>query len=314
MIAIILIILVAFVLLGFFAGSEMAYLSCNKLKLRHLADEGDRRAQLVMHFHNDPKRFLTNILLGTNLMHVTVTGLVTYILEEHFHFRREWITIPVLSLSIVIFAETIPKDWFRIKADDFIYRFAIILRFLDRILSGISKILVVLTDFLIERTAPNAKRSPFVTREEFRYVIEESAKGGVLLAHEKQLIDTILNLSSIRVEEVMVPVTKFPKVSLTDKVKEVKEAARRTKTQAVLVYEEIPTLVVGVVYVFDVLFEEEEDQTLSNYLKAPLFISHDTTAEKAIFLLQSKHASYGAVINSYREIVGVVSIENLIQF
>ncbi len=314
MITIILIILIAFVLLGFFAGSEMAYLSCNKLKLRHLADEGNRNAKMVMHFHEDPKRFLTNILLGTNLMHVTVTGLVTYVLEERFHFTREWITVSILSLLIVIFAETIPKDWFRIKADDFIYRFAFILRLLDRMLSGISKVLVMLTDFFINTTAPNVKRSPFVTREEFRYVIEESAKGGVLLAHEKQLIDTILNLSSVRVEEVMVPVAKFPKVSLTDKVREVKEVARHNKTQAVLVYEEIPTLVVGVVYVFDVLFEEDDDQTLSNYLKAPLFISHDTTAEKAIFLLQSKHASYGAVINASRELIGVVSIENLIQF
>ena len=314
MITIVLVILLAFVLMGFFAGSEMAYLSCNKLKLRHLADEGDHRAKLVMHFYQDPKRFLTNILLGTNLMHVTVTGLVTYLLKEKFHFTEEWVIVPVLSLLIVIFAETIPKDWFRHKADDFIYRFAAALRLLDRLLSGISKVLVVLTDFLIETTAPKVKRSPFVTREEFRYVIEESAKGGVLMAHEKRLIDTILNLSSVCVEEVMVPVAKFPKVSLTNKIREVKEVVRRTKTQAVLVYEEIPSLIVGIVYVFDTLFEKDENQSLSNFLKAPLFISHETTAEKAIFLLQSKHASYGAVINSNREVIGVVSIENLVQF
>ena len=314
MITTVIAILVAFILLGFFAGSEMAYLSCNKLKLRHLADEGDRRAQIVMHFHQNPNRFLTTILIGTNLMHVTVVGLVTYVLEQGFQFTQEWVIVPILSLAIVIFAETVPKDWFRHKADDFIYRFAFWLGFLDRLLSGISKILIALIDFLIAATAPKIKRSPFVTREEFRYVIEESAKGGVLLAHEKQLIDTILNLSSARVEEVMVPVVKFPMVSLTDKVREVKEIARRTKTHAVLVYEEIPSLVVGLVYVFDILFEEDETQTLSRYLRAPLFVGYDTSVEKAIFLLQSKHASYAAVINSSREVIGVVSLENLIRF
>ncbi|MBI4394984.1 MAG: DUF21 domain-containing protein [Candidatus Omnitrophica bacterium] len=313
MITLILIVIVAFVLLGFFAGSEMAYLSCNKLKLRHLADEGDRNAQIVMDFHQDPKRFLTNVLIGTNLMHVTVAGLVTYLLEEKFNYANQWVIVPVLSLLIVIFAETIPKDWFRHKADDFIYRFAVTLRLLDKSLSRISKILVALTDFLIESTAPKIKRSPFVTREEFRYVIEESAKGGVLLAHQKRMIDTILNLSSVRVEEVMVPVVKFPSVSLTDKIREVKEVARRTKTQAVLVYEEIPSLIVGIVYVFDLLFEKDENQSLSSYLKAPLFIAHNTTAEKAIFLLQSKHASYGAVMNASHEVIGVVGIENLVQ-
>ena len=314
MITIIAIILVTFALLGFFAGSEMAYLSCNKLRLRHLADEGNKRAQIILRFHQDPNRFLTNILLGTNLMHVTVAGLVTYALEKQFNFSEEWISVPALSILIVIFAETIPKDWFRHKADDFIYRFALVLAFWDRILRPISRILIALVDFLDSRIVPKVKRSPFVTREEFRYVIEESTKKGVILAHEKQLINTILSLGSIRVEEVMVPVAKFPKVSLTDKIREVKEVARGTKTQAVLVYEEIPTLVVGMIYLFDVLFEEDEDQILSRYLKAPLFISHDTTAEKAIFLLQSKHASYGAVINSSREVIGCVSLENLIRF
>ncbi|MBI4357757.1 MAG: DUF21 domain-containing protein [Candidatus Omnitrophica bacterium] len=307
-------IVISFLLLGFFAGSEMAYLSCNKLKLRHLADEGNRRAQIIMRFHKDPKRFLTTILVGTNLMHVMVAGLVTYVFEKKFQVAQEWLVVLILSLLIIIFAETIPKDWFRHKADDFIYRFAFILGFLERVLSSVSKFLVVLTDFLLEKTAPHIKRSPFVTREEFRYVIEESTKGGVLLAHEKQLIDTILNLSSVRVEEVMTSIAKFPSVPLTSKVGEVKEVARRTKIPAVLVYEEIPSLVVGMVYVFDLLFEENDTQTLSKYLRAPLFINHDSTLEQAIFLLQSKHASYGAVINSSREVIGLVSLENLIRF
>ncbi len=313
MITLFLIIILCFILLGFFAGSEMAYLSCNKLKLRHLADEGNRAAQIIMRFHQHPNRFLTTILIGTNLMHVTVTGLVTYILEKQFQITQEWITVLGLSLIIIIFAETIPKDWFRHKADDFIYRFAYILNFLDRLFRIISIILIRLTDFLIITVSPSVKRSPYVTREEFRYVIEESAKKGVLLAHEQQLINTILNLSSLRVEELMIPVMKFPKVSLMDKIKDVKEISRKTKTQAVLVYEEIPSLIVGIIYVFDILFEENEEQTLSRYLKAPLFVTHDTTAEKAIFTLQSRHASFGAVINSDRDVIGVVGLENLLQ-
>lgn len=314
MIPLVLIILVSFVLFGFFAGSEMAYLSLNRLKLRHLADEGNHAAQIVMRFHQHPNRFLTNILIGTNLMHVTVAGLVTYLLEEKFHVQQEWVIVLALSLAIIIFAETIPKDWFRHKADDFIYRFAYVLHFFDRFFSGISFILIRLSDFLVGLTSSSIKRSPYVTREEFRYLIEESAKKGVLLANEQQLINTILNLSSRRVEEFMIPVAKFPKVSLTDKIKEVKEVARKTKTQAVLVYEEIPSLIVGIIYVFDILFEENEDQSLSHYLKAPLFMTHDTTAEKGIFTLQSRHASFGAIINADREVIGVIGIENLLQF
>lgn len=313
MTTIILISILSFLLLGFFAGSEMAYLSCNKLKLRHLADEGDAQAKIVMRFHRDPKRYLTTILLGTNLMHVTFASLVTYIFEHHFHVTQEWIVAAIVTPFIVVFAETIPKDWFRQKADDFIYRFAPILNIVDRLFSGVSKILVSITDFLIASTTPELKRDPFVTRDEFRYVIEESAKGGILLPHERQLINTILNLSSVRVEEVMVPMEKFPNLPLESNVRDVKDLARRTKTHVVLIYEEIPSLVVGLIYVFDTLFEQNEEKSLAGFLKAPLFISKDTSAEKALFLLQSKHASYAAVTNPDLEVIGVVSIENLIR-
>ena len=313
MTAIILISILSFLLLGFFAGSEMAYLSCNKLKLRHLADEGDPRAQIVMRFYRDPKRYLATILLGTNLMHVTFASLVTFVLENKFHVTQEWIIVAILTPFIVVFAETIPKDWFRQKADDFIYRFAPVLNLIDRLFSAVSKVLVFITDFLIAKTTPELKRDPFVTRDEFRYVIEESAKGGVLLEHERQLIHTILNLSSVRVEEVMVPVERFPKLPLESKVRDVKELARKTKTHVMLIYEEIPSLVVGLIYVFDTLFEPNEEKSLAGFLKAPFFISKDTSAEKALFLLQSKHASYAAVTNPQMEVIGVASIENLIR-
>ena len=240
---------------------------------------------------------MTTILIGTNLMHITVAGLVTYILKERLHFDREWVIILVLSFLIIVFAETIPKDWFRHKADDFIYRFAHILNFVDRALSPVSNFLIRFTDYLLQVTSSKTKRSPYVTRDEFRYVIEESAKKGVLHDHEKELINVILNLGSMRVEEVMTPVSKFPKLPLIGKIQDIKEIARKTQTPAVLIYEEIPSIVVGIVYVFDVLFEDNELQSLAKFLKAPLFMAHDTTVEKAIFLLQSRHASFGAVIN-----------------
>jgi len=313
MITIIFLILIAFVLIGLFSGAEMAYLSCNKLRLRHLADQGNRRAIEVMRFHRNPKRFLTMILIGNNLMHVTLVGLATYVLGTRFQIHDEWLITSILAFPLIIFAETVPKDWFRYKADDFIYRFAPVLGFLNRILSGFTDTLVRLTDFLIRSLTGNLKRNPMITREEFRYVIEESAKGGVLLPQEKRLIDTILNLSTVSVGEVMIPISKFPKVPLTSKVHDVKAVARRTSTDAVLVYEEIPTIIVAMVHVFDVLFETQESKPLSKFLKSPLFIPEDTSSERAIYLLQSRHASYGAVINVRGEVSGVVRLENLIQ-
>ena len=110
MITILFFIAASFLLIGLFAGYEMAYLSCNKFRLRHLADKGDRRAREAIQFHRNPKRFLTTVLLGNNLMHVTIVGLSTYLFETYFHMHEEWVISAIIALPIIIFAETVPKD------------------------------------------------------------------------------------------------------------------------------------------------------------------------------------------------------------
>ena len=314
MIGIVALILLMFVLMGFFAGSEMAFLSCNKLKLKHRADQHDHAARIIHRYQREPKFFLTAVLIGTNLAHVTLTSLFTYLMNKQFQITQEWLVTLILAPLVIIFAETVPKDWFRQKADDFIYRFAYLLRFFDRLFLPFSRSMLMITDFLIALTFPKIKRNPFVTKEEFRYVIDESSRTGVLLEHEKRLIHTILNLDMIHVQEVMTPLKEFPQLELSKKIGDVKEIARSTKKHIVLIYEEIPSLVVGIVHVFDVLFEDNPDEGLRRFLRPPLFIPQDMSAEKAILLLQSKRSSYAAVTDANQEVVGVVGVDHLIRF
>src|SRR3990167_9779044 len=110
MIIILFLIGLSFALSVIFAGMEMAYLSCNKLKLRHLADEGNKNGILAMAFHREPKRFLTTVLIGNNLTHVSMTSLATYLLGEKMHITNEWVIVAIIAPFIIIFAETVPKD------------------------------------------------------------------------------------------------------------------------------------------------------------------------------------------------------------
>ncbi len=303
-----------FLLMAFFAGSEMAFLSCNKLTIKHFADHGSRSAQMIHRFQREPKYILTTILIGTNLAHVTLTSLFTYFMHTYLGIQQEWAITLFLAPLVIIFAETVPKDWFRQKANDFILPLAPTLLFFKHLFSPLSKGILFLSDYLISFISDDEKRNPFVTKDEFRYIIDESAKGGVLLEHEKQLIHTILDLGSTAAGEVMMPLKHFPQIELSKKVGDVKEIARASKKPFVLVYEEIPSIVVGIIYVFDILFEKNLEMGIGRFLHAPLFIPQESSIERTIFLLQSKHSSCAAVTNLNREVIGVVTIENLIRF
>lgn len=301
-------------LMAFFAGSEMAFLSCNKLKVKHLADSGSRKAKLVAGFQQNPHWVVTTILIGTNVAHVTMASIFTYVMEVYFHVTNEWVVTLILAPLVIIFTETVPKDWFRQHADDVVYLVAPVLYFFERIFYPISKIILTVTDFFVGFAKPDLKRSPFVTKDEFRFIINESARGGILLEHEKHLIHTILDLGSTAIKEVMISLKHFPHLEISKKVKDAKELARQSQESLILVYEELPSIVVGVVHVFDLLFEDNEEASLAKYLRAPLFVSQDLSVEKTILLLQAKHSSYAVATNSNREVVGMVDIENLIRF
>jgi len=306
--------LILFMLSAFFSGTEMAFLSCNKLKLRHRIDSGDPAAKIIHRYRKDPKRLLATVLIGNNLTNVAITSIFTYLLNYHFSIRSELVITLILAPLLIIFCEIIPKDLCRIKADYYIYKSAYMLRWLERVLAPLAFFILWLMDIINVLTFAKVKRNPLVTKDEFRYVVNESAQKGVLKEYEKRLVHTILSLDNVTVGEVMTPLGEFPKLELAKKVKDVKDLARSSKRQVVLVYEEIPAIVVAIVHVFDVLFEENEEAGLKNYLKPPLFVPEDQSVEKTILLLQSKHSSYAAVINTESEVVGVVSIDNLIRF
>ena len=165
----------------------------------------------------------------------------------------------------------------------------------------------VLNAFGIDRT-----KNIFVSEKEFRMLIEESTHTGVVERHEKQLIDMILDFERIRLESVLTPLEHAAKLPIQATVKDVKAVARQTKTPMILVYEEIPSLIVGMIYVFDLLFEENEQQGLKPYLRSPVFLSKETSLEKAFLTLQQKRQSYAVVTDQAREVLGVVPIERLL--
>ena len=300
------------ILSAFFSASEMAFVSANRIQLREAADSGNRSAQRIVPLLERPHHFLTTLLIGNNIVNITATAILTYALKKGFDLESGWLVTAIMAPLLIVFGEMVPKDYGRLRSQNFLLSFAGLLN----LLSYIFKIPVWLTlravDSLLGSIGSEEQKSIFVDEAEFRSLIEESTKTGILEHHEKQLIDTILDFERILVDSVMIPVDKVPKVNITSSVKTVKDLARRTKTRMVLVYEEIPTLVVGMIYVFDLLFEKHETQLLKKFLRSPIFLPQQTSIEKAFLTLQNKRQSFAVVMDANAEVIGVVPIERLL--
>ncbi len=155
---IITIVLVLFTLLlsAFFSGSEIAYLSANKLSVEVLKNKGSRKGQILTDLYNDSKSFLSTMLVGNNIVLVMYTiffsSIVTPLLELIFpigSFAVSFITTIILTIIILIFGEFIPKTIFRLYANELIFRLARPLKFFTWILLVPSWLLTKTSNLII---------------------------------------------------------------------------------------------------------------------------------------------------------------------
>ncbi len=305
------ILIICLLFSAFFSGSEMAFVSSNKLKIREMADSGNKAALSAMRLQEYPHHFLTMILILNNVANITATSVVAYWLERQFRIQSEWLVTVITVPALIILGETVPKDYCRVRSQEVLLLFAPFLNLLLRLFQKPAVLILKGVDTVLGRLGGSSERSIFVSEEEFRFLIEESTKSGLLNKHEKHIVDTILDFERIHVESVMIPVEKVAKVEIAQPCSAIREIARKTQSRMVLVYEEIPSIIVGMIYVFDTLFEEDEQKPLQSYLRSPIFVSRSMSIEKAFLTLQQKRQSFAVVTDSYGEVIGVVPIERL---
>ncbi len=312
MIGLTVVFILALLLSAFFSGTEMAFVSANKLRLREMADGGNRRARYVLGLHRKPQYFLAAILIGNNVVNVTAISICTYVFKKYLGWQNEWAVMAVMAPVLIIVAEMVPKDYCRLRAIPFLVGNSFWLKCLQRILYVPIYVLFRVVDLFWPALKKQDNREIFVNEEEFRSLIEESTRLGVVGAQEEKLIHTILDFERTQVHSVMVPVGKVPMVDIRGKIEDAKRIAREKHVRMMLVYEEIPSIVVGMIYVFDILWEEDNTKGLHDFLRAPIFIPESTSIEKAFLTLQQKRQSYAVVTDRSGEVKGVVPVEKLL--
>ncbi len=309
--------IIGFVLLSFFAGMEMAFVSCNKLQIRHAAEKGDKAARIITAMHERPQLFLASVLLYQNVSHVMLSSAFAFMLERIFHISDPLIDTALLSPFVVIFAEMVPKEYCRRRSNELVRRSAQFLNICFKATAPFVEYLIGLSNRVIQRIEQGQpQHSAFVTRSELLALIHESAKKGIVLDHERRLIDKIFEFEHRPVSEIMEPLSAISRILIDDSIKNLKDLARKSKSDAFWanVYENDVNNIVGIIFLFDVLFEENENASIRSFIRKPLFIRNTASNEEAFLLLQSYRQTKAIVIDKSTHAVGVITIAGLIQF
>ncbi len=303
---------ICLILSAFFSATEMAFLSTDRVKLRDEAEQGNRRASRLLTLYRDSREFLTTILIGNNLVNVSAASILAFYLESRFSIQNEWVVTAILAPVLIVFSEIVPKGYGRLRARGHLFEYTPLILFFSKLFAEPSRWLLAAAKIFPGGGGEAKEKNIFVNEDEFRFLIEESVRHGVLEEHEKQLVERILDFERIPIERVLIPVEKVPRIELSEKVGRAKACARESGSKVMLVYEEIPNIVIGMIYVFDLLFEAQEEEGLRAYLRSPIFLPKETSLEKAFLTLQEKRQSFAVATDARGEVIGLVNIERLL--
>lgn len=305
-------LIICILLSALFSAGEMAFVSTSKIRIQEQADHGDRRAKRLLPLFDEPHYFLNALLISNNVANIISAFIVTLLIKGALGVQSEILTTLLIAPILIIVCEMLPKDYARLHSLSVLRSLSWFWLFMERVFKFPNKIIMRILHSVSPDAGASLEKSIFVDEGEFRSLIEESMASGAVSAREKQIIDTILDFERKKIDSVMVPVDRIPRLELTSKIDDVKCLAKQLNTKMILIYEEIPSLIVGMIYVFDVLFEENAKEPLRKFLRSPVFLPQSTSVEKAFLTLQERRQSFAVATDSHGEVVGVVAIERLL--
>ena len=313
----VLLLIVSLVLAAFAAASETALTSVSRLRMRSLADEGNRRAEVVVKLHNQPNAYLSTILSVNTVAVIVASTTATLIIASTYHNFPEAAGTAILSVFVLVFCEIAPKS----LALRFNERLALILgrpvAALTSILRPLVGGLTLISNSLL-RAATRGKGvvGPFVTEEELKLMLHLGQQQGVVEYGEQEMIHGILEMTDKTVREVMVPRIDVIAIDVSGTLSELIDLVVEHGHSRIPVYEDSMDNIVGVVYAKDLLRETARNgdrRPIRSLMREPYFTPEVKHVGELLKEMQERKVHMAVVVEEHGGTAGIVTFEDLIE-
>lgn len=309
---------VLLLLSAFFSSSETALFAVNRLRMRRMAEEGRRRPGLVLRLLEQPGRVLTALLVGNNIVNVTVSVLATAMLVAVLGPQRGPIyAIIIISLVILIIGEITPKTFAAKYADRLAILVSRPVHYFTIALTPVIWLLSRLSDLLVRPLGGRVNpTSPLVTEEEIRLLVQMGQEVGAIQEDERAMIHSIFEFGDTVAREVMVPRIDMVSVPDTATLDEILRVILEEGHSRLPVYHESIDRIVGVIYVKDLLshLKDGHNTIRARELMRPAYFIPETKRLDDLFReMRRKKTPMAIVVDEYGGTAGLVTIEDLLE-
>lgn len=310
----IILMLILLALSAYFSATETAFSTFNRLKVKTLAESGNKRAALVLKLADDYDRLLSTILVGNNIVNITLTTVTTLFFIDVIQLDESvvsTISTVVLTVVVLIFGEISPKSLAKQYANGFVMATAPVLQFIVWILWPINMIFAGWKWVL--HLIFKGKELDTITEEELLNVLEEAQQDGTMGEQEGELIRRVITFNDKVAEDILIPRVDVSAVSADATTEELAQLFLETGFSRLPVYEESIDHVVGVVYHKDYYRHADEHPTPTELMKPAMYIPATMKIRLLLKKLQEAQSHIAIVADEHGGIMGIVTMEDILE-
>jgi CBS domain containing-hemolysin-like protein len=316
MIGILLTTIVIFLILhAFFAGIETGVISIHRMRLRHFVRQGSKNAQILEGFIQNFDRLLGTTLVGTNIC-VVINSVAASAIAANLNIPAGGaVSSALTTILIVLFAEYIPKAWFRARPLERSERFAGLLRVSEIIFMPVSYLIIGLARLISPGEKQTfAKPQPFVTREDLKTLAKEGEKDGVLSSKERYMIHRVIELSGKKARDIMIPLEKITYAHDDMTIPQFYTIARQSGLTRMPVMKRETSEFVGIINVFHVLSDKKDQSSkiVGDYMRPAQFVPHDMPVDDILPRMRRGRQPM-CLIRENMKVIGLVTTEDILR-
>ena len=303
---------------AFFSGSETALFAANRLKLRHLKEEGSSGAGVALRLLEQPARLLSTLLIGNTVANVAAAVVATATMVRLLGPERGSIyAFGAITLLILLFAEITPKTFAAHHTDRVAVLTARPVQWIAAVVSPISRLLSLITNLFARllggRVRPDA---PMVTEEEIQILVRMGEEQGVLEQEEREMIHSIFGFGDTVVREIMVPRVDIVAVEANEPVEAILEIVRTHGHSRIPVFDETVDHIVSLVHVKELLAGFKEGRLVGevrDFARPAYFVPETKRLDELFKEMRRKKVHMAVAVDEYGGTAGLVTIEDLLE-
>ena len=304
---------------GFFSATETAFTSFNKIRMKNSAQDGNKRASLVIKLEEKYEKLLTGILIGNNIVNITLSSIATLYFIELFasvvsnpESVGSTVSTAVITIAVLIFGEISPKVIARQNPDKTAMNFAPIINAIMIILTPFTFVFGAWSNLMVKIF--HSKEQNTMTEEELITIVDEAEEGGALESEEGDLIRSAIEFSDVSAGDILTPRVEICAISKDASVEEIAKAFIENSYSRLPVYGEDMDDIVGILHEKDFFIAyHNNNKTVTKHIQKPVHVSEHIKITDLLQTLKTKKCHMAIVVDEFGGTMGIVTMEDIIE-